>query len=172
MRHILTGNDIMANSDTAHLQHEALVGGVSNAFFNGLIAWLLLRNGPALAWGGEHSFAVDVIATSLLLPLIIALIVIPLQRSKLSRGKLHSINLGAGSRLQGIADRFPTSTFKSALLFGLLGICLIAPLTLAGFFALGIDSVAPLHYAVFKGIWAGLMAAVLVLPMVLLALRN
>ena len=59
MRHILTGNDIMATSDTAHLQHEALVGGVSNAFFNGFIAWLLLRNGPALAWGGEHSFAVD-----------------------------------------------------------------------------------------------------------------
>ena len=162
----------MANSDTAHLQHEALVGGVSNAFFNGLIAWLLLRNGPALAWGGEHSFAVDVIATSLLLPLIIALIVIPLQRSKLSKGKLQSINLGAGSRLQAIADRFPTSTFKSALLFGLLGMCLIAPLTLAVFFALGIESVTPLHYALFKGIWAGLMAAVLVLPMVLLALRN
>ena len=155
-----------------HLKHEALVGGASNAFFNGLIAWLLLRSGPSLAWGGEHSFAVDVIATSLLLPLIIALIVIPLQRSKLSKGKLHSINLGAGSRLQAIADRFPTSAFKSALLFGLLGMCLIAPLTLAGFFALGIDSVAPLHYAVFKGIWAGLMAAVLVLPMVLLALRN
>ena len=162
----------MATSDTAHLQHEALVGGVSNAFFNGLIAWLLLRNGPALAWGGEHSFAVDVIATSLLLPLIIALIVIPLQRSKLSKGKLQSINLGAGSRLQAIADRFPTSTFKSALLFGLLGMCLIAPLTLAVFFALGIESVAPLHYALFKGVWAGLMAAVLVLPMVLLALRN
>ena len=162
----------MANSDTAHLRHEALVGGESNAFFNGLIAWLLLRNGPALAWGGEHSFAVDVIATSLLLPLIIALIVIPLQRSKLSKGKLQSINLGTDSRLQAIANYFPTSTFKSALLFGLLGMCLIAPLTLAVFFALGIESVAPLHYALFKGIWAGLMAAVLVLPMVLLALRD
>ena len=162
----------MANSDTAHLRHEALVGGVSNAFFNGLIAWLLLRNGPALAWGGEHSFAVDVVATSLLLPLIIALIVIPLQRSKLSKGKLQSINLGSDSRLQAIANYFPASTFKSALLFGLLGMCLIAPLTLAVFFALGIDSVAPLHYALFKGIWAGLMAAVLVLPMVLLALRD
>jgi hypothetical protein len=162
----------MANSDTAHLRHEALVGGVSNAFFNGLIAWLLLRNGPALAWGGEHSFAVDVVATSLLLPLIIALIVIPLQRSKLSKGKLQSINLGSDSRLQAMANYFPASTFKSALLFGLLGMCLIAPLTLAVFFALGIDSVAPLHYALFKGIWAGLMAAVLVLPMVLLALRD
>ena len=95
-----------------HLQHEALVGGVSNAFFNGLIAWLLLRSGPSLAWGGEHSFVVDIIATAFILPMIVALIVIPLQRSKLKKGKLHPINLGAGSRLQTLADRFPHATFK------------------------------------------------------------
>ena len=41
-----------------------------------------------------------------------------------------------------------------------------------GFYIAGIVVVAPLHYAIFKGIWAGLMAAVLVVPMVLLALRN
>ena len=76
----------MPNYAKQHLQHEALVGGVSNAIFNGLIAWLLLRSGPSLAWGGEHSFAVDVVATALLLPLIVALIVIPLQRGKLLQG--------------------------------------------------------------------------------------
>lgn len=57
-----------------HLRHEVLIGGISNTIFNGLIAWLLLKSGPALAWGGEHSFAVDVIATALLLPFIVALI--------------------------------------------------------------------------------------------------
>ena len=78
----------MTSSARTHLKHEVLVGGISNTIFNGIIAWLLLRNGPALAWGGQHSFAVDVIATALLLPLIVALIVIPLQRSKLRKGKL------------------------------------------------------------------------------------
>lgn len=162
----------MSDSGRAHLKHEALVSGLSNTVFNGVIAWLLLRNGPALAWDGQHSFAVDVTATAFILPLIVALIVIPLQRGKLHKGKLQSINLGPESLLQSVADRFPTSTFKGAMLFGLIGMCLIAPLTLAGFFLLGIETVAPLHYAIFKGLWAGAIAAVLVLPMVLLALRG
>ena len=162
----------MTQSGKAHLKHEALVSGLSNTVFNGIIAWLLLRNGPALAWDGQHSFAVDVIATAFILPLIVALIAIPLQRVKLRKGKLQSINLGPESLLQSLADRFPASTFKGSLLFGLIGMCLIAPLTLAGFFLLGVETVAPLHYAIFKGLWAGAMAALLVLPMVLLALRG
>jgi hypothetical protein len=162
----------MSAAAKKHLQHEVLVGGVSNTFFNGLIAWLLLRSGAALGWGGENSFVIDVFATALLLPLIVALIVIPLQRSKLNKGKLQPISLGASSWVQSLADRFPRSTFKSALLFGLLGMCVIAPLTLLGFYLLGVEQVAPLNYAIFKGLWAGLMAGVLVIPMVLCALRD
>ena len=164
----------MSKSTSAreHIRHEVLVGGISNTIFNGLIAWLLLKSGPALAWGGDNSFVVDVVATAFLLPLIVALIVIPLQRSKLNKGKLQPIELGPSSVMQSVANRLPASTFKSALLFGLFGMCVIAPLTLVGFYVAGIEQVSPLNYAVFKGIWAGLMAAVLVVPMVLLALRN
>ena len=155
-----------------HLRHEMLVGGLSNAVFNGLIAWLMLRTGPALAWGGEHSFAVDVIATGFLLPLIVALIVIPLQRGKLNRGKLQPLDLGPPSRIQALANRLPGATFSSALLFGLFGMCIIAPLTLLAFYLVGVEQVSPVNYAIFKGIWAGAMAAVLVIPMVLVALRE
>lgn len=82
----------MATQGIDHLKHEALVGGLSNAVFNGLICWLLIGSGPALAWGGAHSFSVDVIATALLLPPIVALIVIPLQRNKMGKGKLHTVD--------------------------------------------------------------------------------
>jgi hypothetical protein len=163
MRTPATGND--------HIRHEIVVSGVSNAIFNGLAAWLLMKNGPELRWGGAHSFAVDIVATGLLLPFIVALIVIPLQRGKLNKGALQPINLGPGSAMQALADRFPASTFKSAVLFGLIGMLLIAPLTLAGFYVFGVEQIQPLHYAVFKGVWAGVMAAVLVVPMVLIALR-
>lgn len=155
----------------AHLKHEVLVGGISNTLFNGLIAWLMLRGGPALAWEGENSFVVDIFATALLLPFIVALIVIPLQRGKMNKGKLEPISLGTESALQSLADRFPASVFKSALLFGLIGVLLIAPLTLLGIYLAGIASFAPNTYAAFKGLWAGLMAGVLVVPMVLVALR-
>ncbi|KAA1193307.1 hypothetical protein F0M18_05555 [Pseudohalioglobus sediminis] len=161
----------MNNTAYHHLRHEVLVGGISNAVFNGLIAWLLLRSGPALAWWGEHSFVMDIAATALLLPLIVALIVIPLQRSKLRKGKLQPIALGPSSSIQALADRFPSGAGKSALLFGLVGLLLVAPLTLSGFYLLGVEQVAPGNYALFKGIWAGAMAGVLVIPMVLVALR-
>ncbi len=162
----------MSGTTKDHLKHEALVGGVSNAVFNGIIAWLLMRAGPSLQWGGEHSFAVDVIATALLLPLIVALIVIPLQRSKQKKGKLQAMSLDPESVLQRFANLLPYSTGKSAVMFGLTGMLVIAPVTLLGFYLLGVTEVTPLHYAIFKGLWAGLMAAVLVLPMVLVALRK
>lgn len=161
----------MTDDSKSHLVHEVLVGGVSNTVFNGLIAWLMLKNGPPMVWSGPHSFAVDIAATALLLPLIVALIVIPLQRKKLRAGKLQPIDLGPDSPVQALADRFPASTPRSALMFGLLGLVVIAPITLLGFYLLGVQQVEPLHYALFKGVWAGLMAAVLVVPMVLCALR-
>ncbi len=158
----------MADSARAHLKHEVLVGGISNTIFNGLIAWLLLRNGPDLGFG---NIAGDVIATALLLPFIVALIVIPLQRGKMNKGTLAPINLGDSSSMQAFADRFPATAFKSALLFGLTGMLVIAPLTLLGFHLIGVDQVTPVNYAIFKGIWAGSMAGLLVIPMVLTALR-
>lgn len=154
-----------------HLKHEIIVGGISNTIFNGLIAWLLLRGGPALAWDGDHSYVVDIFATALLLPFIVALIVIPLQRGKLRKGKLQPMRLSKSSIMQPLSDRLPASTFGSALLFGLFGLLIIAPLTLLGFYLLGVEQVSPTAYAVFKGCWAGAMAAVLVVPMVLAALR-
>jgi hypothetical protein len=163
------------NSATAgrnHLHHEIMVGGLSNTVFNGVIAWLLIKNGPDLHWRGDHSFAIDVIATACLLPFIVALIVIPLQRGKLFKGELQPLQLGSHSTIQSLADHFPASTFKSALLFGLIGLLVIAPLTLMGLYFVGVDSFTPPEYALFKGLWAGLMAAVLVIPMVLIALRQ
>lgn len=126
----------MSEATREHLKHEALVSGLSNALFNGIIAWFLIRSGPALQWGGEHSFAIDVTATALLLPLIVALIVIPLQRSKQKKGKLQTMSLGPESPIQRLANLLPYSTGKSAIVFGLVGMLVIAPTTLLGFYLL------------------------------------
>lgn len=162
----------MSEYASKHLKHEFLVGGVSNMIFNGLIAWLILRGGANLAWQGSGNFVGDVLATAFLLPLIVALIVIPLQKSKLAKGKLQVIDLGADSALQRLVNRMPDSTFLNAVLFGLTGLLIIGPLTLAGMYLVGVSEFTPNQYAVFKGIWAGLMAGVLVIPMVLIGLRE
>lgn len=155
-----------------HLKHEALVGGVSNAVFNGLIAWWLLKGGSNLMWSGGNSFVVDILATAFILPFIVALIVIPLQKRKLAKGKIETMDFGPGSQLQTWVNRLPASTLGNAFYFGLAGICVAAPLPLAGFYLAGIEQIIPLHYAIFKGLWAGSMAAVLVVPMVVSALRS
>ena len=102
-----------AENASGHIRHEVWVCGGSNTIFNGLSAWLLMKGGASLQWSGDHSFAVDVVATAFLLPLIVAFIVIPLQRSKLSKGELQPINLGPSSFMQSLADRFPPAQQKA-----------------------------------------------------------
>ena len=162
----------MTSNTKQHLRHEALVGGISNAVFNGGIAWWLLKDGPALAWSGEHSFVIDIFATAFLLPFIVALIVIPIHRRKLARGKISTMDFGLDSRIQRWVNRLPPSTPANAFWFGLTGLCLAPVLPLMGFYSLGVEQIEPLNYAIFKGFWAGLMAAILVIPMVMSALRK
>jgi preprotein translocase subunit SecF len=58
------------------------------------------------------------------------------------------------------------------VLLGLVGLFIIAPLTLTGLYLFGVQTMSPEYYAIFKGIWAGLMASLLVVPMLLIALRE
>lgn len=149
-------------------RHEVLVSGISNTIFNGLIAWLLLRGGSNLTLGGEHSYIIDIIATAFLLPFIVALIVIPLNQRKQRSSKLPGVDIGAGHWLA----RAPRGLFSRALAFGLVGATLFAPITLLLLWALGVTEFTPNSYALFKGLWAGLLAATLVGPMFLLALKK
>ena len=162
----------MTSDAKRHLRHEALVGGISNAVFNGGIAWWLLKDGPALAWSGKHSFVVDIFATAFILPFIVALIVIPVHRRKLAKASIATMDFGVHSRVQRWVNRLPQSTSGNAFWFGLIGLCLAPVLPLLGFYIFGIEQIEPANYAVFKGLWAGLMAAALVMPMVMSALRK
>jgi hypothetical protein len=155
-----------------HLKQEARVSGISNALFNGLFAWLLLRGGAALTWTGDNSFVVDILATAFILPVIVAFIVIPIHKRKLAKGTIQPMDFGDNSSLQGWVNRLPAPTLGNALCFGLMGICLATPIPLVAFYAGGVEQISPLNYAIFKGVWAGSMAAVLVIPMVVSALRQ
>lgn len=156
---------------SAYIKKETAISGISNTVFNGVIAWLLLRGGDALQWGGQHSFVIDLFATAFLLPFIVAFIVIPLQRRKVRQEKLPAMALDLESHTQRMVSRLPDSLFVNALLFGLAGTLLFAPLALLSFWALAIEQVQPVNYAIFKGFWAGLMATVLVIPMLMVGLR-
>jgi hypothetical protein len=155
-----------------HIQHEIKVAGISNAFFNGVIAWLLLRGGGQLTLAGERSYAVDILATAFLLPFIVTLIVIPLARRKRHRGALPGVALSASHWLEARLMRFPRGLGMRALCLGALGMLLFAPVTLLPLWLLGIDAFTPLAFAIFKGAWAGLLAAAMTPIMLLLAAQE
>ncbi len=154
------------------IRHETLVSGISNTIFNGLIAWLLLRAGSKLTLTGEHSYAIDVAATAFILPFIVTLIVIPLSQRKRASNKVPAIRLDSRNWLQAVLLQFPDKLWLRAVCFGVLTMLIVTPITLLPLWALGLTEFTPMAYSIFKGVWAGLMAAALTTPMLLLALQE
>ena len=140
---------------------------------NGLTAWLLLRSATSITLqGGSNNYPSDLAATAFLLLSIIALIIIPIFRKNVRTGKLKSIELDRRNLLHLLLSCFPVNPALSALTFGLLGLVVVTPLTVTVMYLLDFTHITPLSYAIFKGIWAGVLAGVTARPMVLLGLAN
>jgi hypothetical protein len=122
---------------------------VANLLINGVIAWLLFRNATHVPLFGQSSIAGDTIATAFLLPAITCLIVTPLARARVRCGKLAAA-AEAGSR------RVPRNMIVRAVMIGLIGLVLFAPVTLLLFRAAGIDALTPAHFIVFKAMFAAI----------------
>lgn len=154
----------------SHIRGQALSNAFFNTIINGPIAWALTKENLVLPLWGAPGIAVDLVATGFLLPFIVALIVIPLNRREVRKEKFAPLQLDSEVPLQRWLGACPRGLLPRALLFGLVGVAVIAPLTVLVFAILGIDALSPLRFAVFKGFWAGALAGVLVVPMATLGL--
>ena len=163
---------MIVSSYQPYLRREITTNGLTNAFFNGVICWYLIKTKADLTWWGDHSFAGDILATALILPWIVAMIVIPLQRRKVRKDKIQPWHCDSSSSaaLQ-LLNRFPQSLWLNGIYFGLLGMLVVAPLTLLLLWIAGASLFTPIEYAIFKGLWAGCLAAITVLPMLFVGLR-
>lgn len=148
---------------------DALINGVTNAVFNGYIAWLILKDRTILEMWGHGGFGFDILATAFLLLFIVALIVIPLSRRKVLGGNFSSIRWQDINPLWSFLRKMPRGLFLRALIFGLIGLLIIAPVTLTFLWLLRISSLTPMEFALIKGIWAGIIAGIMVIPMIFLA---
>lgn len=155
-----------------YIIQQSSINFITNAFFNGVICWLLLRGGPGLTLWGEHSFAVDLIATAFILLFIVTVIVIPLQRRKRKKGELDCIQWNTEKPLHRLLARFPASPWRCGILFGLIGIFIFIPATLVPMIILSVNEFGVSGYALFKGLWAGALAGLTMGPMILIALAE
>lgn len=149
-----------------HIRKESITNGLTNTLFNGVIAWWLLRSKGTLSLWGAHSFGVDLIATAFLLLLIIALIVIPIHKKKARNGGLPAWQWDEARTVDRVLRNLPANTVLGGMAFGLFGVLVVSPLTLLSFMAFGVTQMDPLAFAIFKGLWAGALAATMVGPMI------
>ena len=156
-----------------HITKESIVNSICNGVLNGFITWLIIRSkGMQTIWGGEHNFSVDMAITAFLILLIVSLIIIPINKGKVHKGKVPSVKWDQIQALHRILSKFPKSLFLTSFIFGFFGLLIIVPLTLVPLYALGITQMTPSSYSIFKGVWAGIFAGVMVWPIILYALGN
>lgn len=141
---------------------------IINLVLNGLIAYFLMRQHTMLTPWGENGYGPDLLFTAFILSGLLGAIFIGIFRRKRDRGELTP----GGDEGQSLAWLIPYNLWLAALLMGVLGAVIAAPIPLALFALLGIDNLQPLHYAAIKGVWAGALAGVVVPIAIKQGLRN
>lgn len=156
----------MSHTFAGHVRREALSNGITNAVFNGLIAWWLVKHREFIpVWGGE-GLAVDFVATAIILVFIVSLIVIPMTRRKAASGNLPATVWQAGATRGFLSFMARRHLAVCALLLGLLSAVLFVPPILLLTEIFSISAFSSTHFAIVKALWAGLVAAAMVVAMV------
>ena len=143
-----------------HIRKEATINFFLNLIINAVIAWFALgKNSPLTLWG-EHSFGPDLITTAVILGWLLGGIFIFTHRMKVRKGQLPALDLD-------IPRWLPRNSLLAGLCFCVATLVCFLPITFATFYALDISTLTIEAYCVFKGVWAGVIA-MLVVPLAIL----
>lgn len=159
--------------NNSYIFKTALHSGVTNSIVNGLFAWFLSGGKTYLPIYGGAGVLVDYLATTAILIFILTLIVLPMQRKK------APLNMQVNAAAPSYYSTFFAymSTYRNiaiALLLAFYGLILVAPLLLVIFEAIGVFGVSELsrlYYSVAKGLLMGIVAALVVLPIIYIAIK-
>lgn len=149
----------MSGSDFEdHLRRSVLSNFVFNLIINGGLAWWLLGKASLLTPWQDPAYGPDLVITGFLLCAIVAAIVMEINRRGALRGEAAPVPARWASR----ATASDTNRWGICLAAGLLGAAVSAIAVIACGAWVGALTVPA--YAIFKGVWAGLLAAVVVVP--------
>jgi hypothetical protein len=157
---------------SANIKKEATINGGLNAVFNGLIPWFQHNGDGPLPLLGEDGYGMDIGITAFALLFLVSMIVISAQRKKAAKGVVLGFEWNTDSGLHNVLRHLPHPFWAAGLVFGLFGLLVVTPLTLGPLALMGFTELSPLAYAIFKGLWAGVMAAVMIVPIILVALAR
>jgi len=156
--------------NAAHRRYVVLEQGVGavivNFLLNGAIAWAAFRGMSSIPMWGAQSIAGDTIATAFVLPFLTCLIVTPLARREVARGRLPSFEHARGA--YPLLSALPATTFRRALVLGTAATAVAAPIAIVAFSAVRLGGITAADFIWVKAGFAAVLAGV-VAPLVALA---
>ena len=146
----------MTKAAGQYVREQTIVGGVVNLLLNAGLAWLLYRHVAVVPLAGEQSVTSDLMATAFLVPLLVTVIVKPLVRRDVARGRLDR------DSLSGLKPRsphwLPANAVVEGVLLGLIGLVLVGAPTVWLLRLLRLDGLTVGTFAAVKAGMAGLVA--------------
>jgi hypothetical protein len=131
---------------------------VVNLLLNALIAWAVCRGMTSVPLWGETSVGGDTIATCFVLPFLSVLIATPLVRREVRHGKLSPVS----RRDPAVARRrLPRPLAVRALVLGIAGLVVAAPLAIAGLVLAGVVAIPMPAFIWAKGAFGAVLGALL-----------
>jgi hypothetical protein len=146
----------------AHRRYLVLEQGLGAVLVNWIlnfgIAWAAFRGMPAVPMWGAQSIAGDTIGTSFMLPFLTCLIVTPLARREVTRGRLPAAERGPADHW--LLALLPNTTLRRALVLGAAATLLIAPIAIFAFHSAGLDGIESGPFIRIKAAYAAVLAGI------------
>jgi hypothetical protein len=136
-----------------------------NLAINSVIAWFAFSTKARVAMWGEHSFGGDLAITAFILCWIVGAIFVAIHRSKVNNDKLPAVELDLPAWL-------PKNPILIGLLLATIALLVYYPLTLLALLIFGFSEMDLLVFSVFKGLWAGLLACLVIPPAMIFGLAT
>jgi hypothetical protein len=152
----------MTQDHRKYLTGQTIVGAAVNLVLNGAIGWAAFRSLDRVPFSGSRSISGDLVGTAFLLPLLLCLIVTPLVRAEVRKGKI-----ARAEPSESISRFLPRGLVLRGIVLGLLAAVTIAPVTIWGLQALGIREMGFWQFVGFKAAF-GAASAALITPVVAL----
>jgi hypothetical protein len=156
----------VSSSQRRYLLLEQGIGsGVINFGLNAAIGWLMFRGMEHVPLWGQQSIMADTLGTCFMLPFMTALMVTPIARRHVRRGKVTA--LGWTLTSHPMLGRLPRGTAARGAALGLGCLVALAPLTLLALSAFDVAHMSMSRFVLFKASFAA-VAGLLVTPLIAL----
>ena len=143
----------------SYIRTQGISCAVINMVINPVLAWLGNRQMDFTPLSGGNSIVVDTAVTSIVLSLLVALFIASGVRRDLHAGRLETTE--GSLRAGGLLSHLPKQAWALGLLLGLGMACVLTPLTLWLFHALGFSGLPFGWFALFKAIYTPVIGYVL-----------